>query len=412
MRGAALQSPRVDVLERDSDGGDHRPAAADAAPCELRLVTDRAAFDALEADWNALFERAGRGTQVFQTFNWNWHWCNHYLDTPSVGAPSLSLAIVTGRRAGRLVMVWPLAMVRVAGLSTLVWMGAPVSQYGDVLMEDGPDAEALLRSAWSFVTKQLRPDLAWLRKIRDDAVIAPLLSELGAVVTQRLAAPYVDLARAGDFEAHLQRRSARFRKKQRAMAKRLAALGCVGYEQCSGGRRARDRAKRAIALKRAQLQESAIVSPAVTDPRMAAFFADAAEGRGRPAGLHVMSLASNGDLAAVNVFVGCKDRAALHIATYDLRFEKASVGALLLERTAAQVFADGFRTFDLLAPAEPYKLRWADGVVGVNDWAVPLSPKGWAFARLYLAAVRPAIKAALGVLPAALRRFVADRYAG
>ncbi len=412
MRGAALQRPRVDVLERDNGGADNPPAAPDAAPFELRLVTDRAAFDALGADWNDLFERAGRGTNVFQDFNWNWHWCNHYLDKPCAGAPSLSLAIVTARRAGRLVMVWPLAMERVAGLSTLVSMGAPVSQYSDVLLEDGPDAGALLREAWSFVTEQLRPDLAWLRKIRDDAVVAPLLAELGAIATQRLAAPYVDLASAGDFEAHLQRRSARFRKKQRAMAKRLAALGSVSYEHCSGGGQARSRAEHAIALKRAQLQASGTVSPAVADPRMTAFFADAAEGRRRPAGLHVVSLASNADLVAVNVFIGCKDRAALHIAAFDLRFEKASVGALLLERTVAQAFADGFRTFDLLAPAEHYKLRWADGVVNVNDWAVPVSLKGWAFTRLYLGAVRPALKAALGVLPMALRRFIADRYAG
>jgi len=382
-------------------------AAAEA--CTFALITSRAGFNALETEWNDLFERAGRGTHVFQTFNWNWHWCNHYLDAPAAGRASL--AIVTGRRAGRLVMVWPLAMERLAGLSTLVSMGAPVSQYGDVLLEDGPDAGALVREAWSFLTKELRSDLAWLRKIRDDALITPLLTELGAVATQRLEAPYVDLRGGGDFEAHLKRRSARFRKRQRAMARRLAAVGSVSYEHRSGGRQARELAIHAIALKRAQLQASGILSPPVADPRMAAFFADAADGRGRPAGLHVVTLESNADVAAVDIFVGCKDRAALHIVAYDLRFEKTSVGALLLERTVAQAFAGGFHTFDFLAPAERYKLRWADGVVGVTDWVIPLSAKGWVFARLYLGLARPALKAALGAMPASLRRLVADRYA-
>src|SRR5262245_20127785 len=87
-----------------------RSLATSSAPaCDLALVSDRSAFDALEAQWNALFERSGRDTQLFQSFNWLWHWCNHYLTNDSQGA---RLAIVTGRRSGRLVMVWPLVIER------------------------------------------------------------------------------------------------------------------------------------------------------------------------------------------------------------------------------------------------------------------------------------------------------------
>ena len=216
--------------ERDSDGGDHRPAAPDAAPCELRLVTDRAAFDALEADWNDLFERAGRGTQVFQTFNWNWHWCNHYLATPSVrrGFPLARDRHRTPRRPARHGLAarrWCASPV----CSTLVWMGDPVSQYGDVLIEDGPDAEALLREAWSFITAQLEagPRLA-AQGARRRGRSRRCLAELGAVATQRLAAPYLDLARAGDFAAYEQRYSPRSRKKQRAMARAPRRAGPRG----------------------------------------------------------------------------------------------------------------------------------------------------------------------------------------
>ena len=51
-----------------------------SAVCELAVITGRAEFDALEGQWNALFERSGRPYHVFQTFNWLWHWANHYLD--------------------------------------------------------------------------------------------------------------------------------------------------------------------------------------------------------------------------------------------------------------------------------------------------------------------------------------------
>ena len=62
---------------------------------DLSLITDRAAFEALEADWNDLFARAGRPTQVFQTFNWNWHWARHYLPDAEGGVAASERMITT-----------------------------------------------------------------------------------------------------------------------------------------------------------------------------------------------------------------------------------------------------------------------------------------------------------------------------
>lgn len=410
MLGAALQRPREDVPERNTGAGQSRPRAVDTA-CELALITDRAGFDALEADWTDLFERAGRDTQLFQSFNWSWHWCNHYLTGPHKGRPAPQLAVVTARRAGRLVMLWPLAVEHVAGLRRLVWMGGPVGQYGDVLIEDGLEAAPLLRQAWDLVIAAVRPDLAWLRKVREDAAIAPLVKDLGLVLTERLEAPYADLAEVGGFEALLKRRSPRARKKRRAMAKRLDALGFRRFEHHLGGAPACEGAKTAVTLKRLQLSSAGVVSPAITDPRLSSFFADAACGGVRPVGVNVVSLASQSDVGAVDIYVGCKGRAALHINAYRPDYEKASIGTHLLDCAIAQACRDGYRTFDFLAPAEPYKLRWADGVVGVNDWALPLSLRGRLFVRLYLPLVRPALKAVLGALPLRLRRAIAARAA-
>src|SRR5437016_4655895 len=54
--------------------------AGSSTACEFAVIADRAGFEALEAEWNALFASAGRPCQIFQTFNWLWHWANHYLD--------------------------------------------------------------------------------------------------------------------------------------------------------------------------------------------------------------------------------------------------------------------------------------------------------------------------------------------
>ena len=87
-------APEVGAINLDAADFEAAPEA-----CTFALITDRAGFDALETDWNDLFWRAGRRCQIFQTFNWNWHWSNHYLPAPSDEAAP-SLAIVTGRRGG------------------------------------------------------------------------------------------------------------------------------------------------------------------------------------------------------------------------------------------------------------------------------------------------------------------------
>ena len=112
-------------------------ALASESSCDISVIRDRAGFDALEVEWTALFERVGRPEQLFQTFEWLSCWADHFLDAAD------SLRIVVGRREGRLVMVWPLVETRgPLGFTKLAWMGEPVGQYGDALIEPGSAARA------------------------------------------------------------------------------------------------------------------------------------------------------------------------------------------------------------------------------------------------------------------------------
>ncbi len=412
MPAAAAFPDRIGHAFPGAPGGDsvyHDATAIGPAPegCTFALITSRAGFNALENEWNDLFWRAGRGSQVFQTFNWSWHWCNHYLDAAADGP---SLAVLTGRRNGRLTMVWPLIAERAAGLSQLSWLGDPVGQYGDVLVE--AEAAPLLGDAWAFLVRELKPDLVRLRKVRDDAAIAPLLGDLNAFPAERLQAPYLDLSSAPDFATFERRYSPRSRRNRRRLGRRLQELGPMAFERCRDGKHARELAVEAIELKREWLKERGLVSPALTDPRFASFFADVALGASRPVGCEVTALTCGGEAAAIEITLRCLDRILMHVIVFNMKYEKAGAGVLLLERTIAQAFGSDARFFDLLSPGDGYKLAWADAVMGVTDWVIPLSASGWVFARLYLGLARPALKAALGAMPASLRRLVAQRYAG
>ena len=165
-------------------------------------------------------------------------------------------------------------------------------------------------------------------------------------------------------------------------------------------------------MKREWLNERGIVSPALADPRFASFFADVAQGSSHPTGCEVHALTSDNEAAAIEITLRCLDRIVMHVIVFNLKYEKAGAGVLLLEESIAQAFGTDARTYDLLSPADGYKLAWADAAMGVTDWVLPLSAKGWVYARLYFGLARPALKAALGAMPASLRRLVADCYAG
>ncbi len=387
------------------------PQAETSAPAvELSLITSRAAFDALEEEWNALFERAGKGTQVFQTFNWNWHWANTYLSGSEGGIDGLKLCIVTGRRDGKLIMVWPLVSERVRGITQIFWMGEPVSQYGDVVIDNISDALSVMRAGWEFLKTHAKGDVLRLRRVRADAAVAELLNEIGARVADRLTAPYIDLASAPTFAKYEERYSSHARKNRRRLRRRLEERGPVTFERHYGGDEARALAVKALELKAQWLQARGLISHAISDQRMSRFFADAAGSSGRSTNCIVSVLKCNGEPAALEVAFTCKGRLAMHVIVYDLRFEKSSVGVLLMEKCLSDGYEDGLAVYDMLAPGDNYKLDWADGVADVCDWVKPLSAAGFAYARLYLGLLRPYAKHAMTSMPQSLRKIVSRSY--
>src|SRR5262249_8918299 len=183
----------------------------------------------------------------------------------ATGASNLAFAIVTGRRQGRLIVLWPLVIARSGGLKLVGWMGEPVSQYGDVLIENVPDKAALLLQSWRFLADQLGADAINLRKVRADAQIAPLLGALALNRVSGAEAPYLDLASAPDFAHYERRYSQKARKNRRRLMRRLEEQGPVLITRHTGGTEARSAALAALALKRAWTRSTARIASSLAD---------------------------------------------------------------------------------------------------------------------------------------------------
>lgn len=400
MAGLTLRADQFETM-----AGSFAPAArvepirqAPNPELSVEVVETRVGFDALEAEWNALFARSGRSTQVFQTFNWCWHWCNHFLDADA-GARGTRLAVVAVRRSGTLVLVLPLAIERRMGLRRLVWLGEPVSQYGDAIIDDAEDGGALIAAAWRHLVAGVRFDIAHLRKVRADAAIAPFIGRLGGRIVAACEAPALELSSAPDFATYEQRYSAKARKNRRRLLRRLEEQGAVAIEHPEKSPAASAMAVHAIGLKLAWLEARGLFSPALADVRTRRFFADVAGDGVRGTGCQISVLRVDGSPAGIQVGFACKGRLSQHIIVYDLRYEKAGVGVLQLEDSIRHAYARGYAALDLLAPNDAYKMDWADTTVAVHDHAIPRSVRGHLFARVYLGGLRERLKAVARHLP-------------
>lgn len=373
----------------------------DATSIDYALVTSIEGFADLAHEWDDLYARSGRSAQLFQTHSWLSAWARHFVDRGLDHDARINVLI--GRQAGRLVMAWPLAIKRARGVSSLIWLGEPVGQYGDVLIDDTAVGPSALRNAFAFLIEHSRVDLLRLRKVRDDAAIARLLPELGGLELGRQAAPYIDLG-SRSFRQYLERFSSKDRKNRRRQLRRFEELGAATFTLEEAGPRAAALTANALALKRAWLEARSRLSPALADPRTSQFFDTIAQRTDAHCAIRVFSLALDGKPVAISVAFISRGRMAAHVIAHDHAYDRMAPGSLLMEHMIENAFDQGLAVFDFLAPADAYKCDWADEAAGIADYALPLTMKGNVYARLLGGPLREALKDAVGRVPSPVRR--------
>ncbi|WID94327.1 GNAT family N-acetyltransferase [Bosea vestrisii] len=376
------------------------PDGRAGAGFSVEILTGLDAFLALKPEWDALFARAGLPHQLFQRHAFLRHWCDHYLVSDS------RLCLVVGRAAGRLVMLWPLERRHRLGLDLVRLLGAPVAQFGDVLIEPGPQREVWLERGWEALRRR-GVDLVELRLVRDDGALGHCnrLAVATPVVSQE--APFTDLALRVAPDGPSLAYPARDRSSYRRRLRRLTERGEIAFSSIGPGEEARALAEQAVAMKRASLVQHGVIAPAVADPRFGRFFGELAADLDDEAGLRLSVVSCDGRPIGIDLSFDCKGRSFGHVIASDPGFEREGLGRVLVHHAFAGARARGSSIFDLLAPADPYKHEHADGAVPVRDFTVPLSWRGQLACDFALPHLRPTLKAIAKRLPAGwVRRFV------
>ena len=356
--------------------------AAAARLAQLRVETAGALadIDALRDEWEALEARTPEATG-FQSFAW----CRCWLAAASEFGASCEPRVLTVRENDRLVMLWPLQIECFFGARVARWIGEPMTQYGDALAEAGAGRARWGTAARAELARCRDVDLFAFSRVREDGVLGRGASGAG-LHGETLSAPFVDLAGAGWARRH---------KSLERRARRLAALGAPRLEQVLEPSRRQALAREALAMKRDWLRGKGFVSAGLTNPATAGFL----DGLARDGFLRVNCLWVGETVAAIDLgFVGDGAYRSL-LGSYNARFAEGSPGQFLIARLIERCAAEGLERFDLLAPADAYKLTWGTGAVLVGANFVPRTLRGHV-AAFALARLRPLAKRLMRVLSA------------
>ena len=374
-----------------------------ARPSELRfaIASSLAELEALGPEWNALFDACGRPQQVFQSFAWLRIWASIYADAQT------RLSIVTGRRAGRLVMVWPLVVSKICGVRVLSGMGEPLSQYADALLAadlDASEADAL----YAFVASQ-RVDVLAMRRVRDDAPIAPLLHRGVGAPVSRQAAPFVDLAGLATPKAFEDRFPSKLRASRRRRRRRLAERGPLRFDHHLPSPEAAALVPVALGFKRDWARRHGLLAPALFDPRFERFFVAATLAGDEAPDLRVSALRCGDAILGVEISVACKGWLFGHVLAPSPDASQFGVGGVLAESILTNALTRGRAGVDLLAPADSYKREWTDLSVGVGDYVVARTWRGALYTRLWLRGGRDLVKRIAGRLRPGIAKVLGRR---
>jgi CelD/BcsL family acetyltransferase involved in cellulose biosynthesis len=330
-------------------------------------------FLAMQREWDALFTRCGKPQQVFQSHLLLSLWAKAY------GELARGVVVIAAYTDDQLVAALPLVRSSRMGLTSLRLMGTRIAQFDDMLLDNRYGAE-VLDGIWRAV-ETLGADFLEARRVREDSALWNF-SPQDARIFERLEAPFACLAtRVGD-EGPGSAYSAKDRSNHRRRLRRLGERGMLTMNAQAPGPKAVPLAMEAIAMKRRFLRRIGVMTSAVYAPEFASFFAGAAAD---PAsGLLVSAIEIDGRPVAIDLSFLCKGTGFGHVLATEPEFEREAIGSLLVHHVFEQAQRAGAKTFDLLAPADSYKMRHADAATPVESRIYPLSMRGRIAATAYM----------------------------
>ncbi len=406
--GQNLTEKRIHVHEDLQTGGACSRGVAicldlpEGSSLEVVKTTDE--LMQLGPEWNALQAEHAPAHTVFQTHKWCAAWFERY----GAGNPHIKLNTIVGRENGRVVMIWPMMIVRHGPVSVMKWLTDPYAQYGDIVAAPSAFRLAWLEAAWKAITNSDIDGIS-LRYVREGSIAHRFLSQKHVKTADNNAAPFLDLTPYSDVDAYSSALSRNQRSQRSKLGKRLSKTGNVSFAVYRSGTELKAAIDSGLALKRRWLKEQAFKADILTEPGFEGFLSDLAYEQ--PSGMNVAAgvLSRNDEVLSVDIGLHYKNEYFGYLLVQDVELLEQSPIKVHLDLLQKWTVERGFTRFDLMIPNDGYKAHWASGEVKVDDFVLATNLWGAAYCNGYLGWLRPKLKRIYHAMPASLRQAVVGR---
>ncbi len=363
------------------------------ASCEVAVFEGADAIEHAASAWQAI-EDAGGVNSPFQSL------AVARAAAPAHIANGEMPRIVTVRDGKRPMAVFPTVVGHWLGIPSIRFLGEPFVQYGDVIAR--PDAKAThLHAALAAAADERVASVAFFRRVRIDAVIAPILARRAAVVTDD-GAPIVDLQDGAKLKSHHARELRRLRR-------RLSEQGDLVFEVVRGAA-TREILHETLQFKRDWLIERGLPSALFGNRHWERVILDLAGARCGATEMMVARVLVGGTTAATEIGFVDRDTWFAYMGALSPDIARFGPGHILMDELMAWCRARGLKAYDLLPPIQPYKLALASRAIPARDYALALGLAG--FAAILAARAVPTGKRMAAAAPLSWRRWIVRRHLG
>jgi CelD/BcsL family acetyltransferase involved in cellulose biosynthesis len=363
------------------------------ASCEVAVFEGADAIEHAASAWQAI-EDAGGVNSPFQSL------AVARAAAPAHIANGEMPRIVTVRDGKRPMAVFPTVVGHWLGIPSIRFLGEPFVQYGDVIAR--PDAKAThLHAALAAAADERVASVAFFRRVRIDAVIAPILAHRAAVVTDD-GAPIVDLQDGAKLKSHHARELRRLRR-------RLSEQGDLVFEVVRGAA-TREILHETLQFKRDWLIERGLPSALFGNRHWERVILDLAGARCGATEMMVARVLVGGMTAATEIGFVDRDTWFAYMGALSPDIARFGPGHILMDELMAWCRARGLKAYDLLPPIQPYKLALASRAIPARDYALALGLAG--FAAILAARAVPTGKRMAAAAPLSWRRWIVRRHLG
>ena len=197
----------------------------------FEVVTDIHAFKALRTDWDDL---GGRSSQ--HRFSQSFVWC--WTTWEAVEGPrGRRLHCIVGRDRSRIVLIWPFIVQRKSFPFVAAPLGCSYTEYPDPLVEDGPEADQRVETAWRTLRDTCGCDMINLRYVREGSQLHRLLvGEMGskARIVSGVANHHVTWQEHENWESYCRGLPGKDRNENGRLRRRMEERGRVTFEVITG----------------------------------------------------------------------------------------------------------------------------------------------------------------------------------